>query len=113
MAQSKLLYPQNNNKNVYPILRKQLNLVMDDFGTAMAPKDISYTYRGYAPLSVRLVQNALQAPNGGPSLGAKGIGWHGHYEMLKMIPGETIDVSQPEEDGSGNASQSLFQFGTN
>jgi hypothetical protein len=46
------------------------------------PTDISYLYKGYAPLSIRLVEAAL---NGG---------WGSIAEVLSMLPGAQFDVLQ-------------------
>lgn len=43
----------------YGAIRKSLRLFLDEVDEA-EPKDMSYTFSGYAPLSVRLVQCALQ-----------------------------------------------------
>ncbi|XP_046840595.1 vacuolar protein sorting-associated protein 33A-like [Xenia sp. Carnegie-2017] len=66
----------------FPILRKSLNLDVKDVHE-QNPRDIAYTYSGYAPLSVRLAQYASR-----PS------GWRGIEEVLKLVPGPTIDEIQ-------------------
>lgn len=54
--------------------------------------DIAFTYSGYAPLSVRLVQYALS-----PS-----AGWKGAEEALRLIPGAYFDEKDPRvHPGSG------------
>lgn len=75
--------------------------------------DISYTYSGYAPLSIRLVQCVAQkgevlANNG--SSGASGaggggksaeraaahpiVGWKGFEDIVNLVPGEVVDDIQ-------------------
>lgn len=47
------------------------------------PNDIAYVHSGYAPLSVRLVQ-FLERQSG----------WRGMEELLKNIPGQTVEEKQ-------------------
>lgn len=68
-------------------LRKSLILINAEVNT-IEPDDISYVSSGYAPLSVRLVQSAVQ-------------GWRGKEEsVLKEVPGRLVDITQyhPPED---------------
>lgn len=67
-------------------LRKSLILIHAEVDT-VEPNDISYVSSGYAPLSIRLLQTAVQ-------------GWTGKDEILREIPGRMLDVTQyvPPED---------------
>jgi vacuolar protein sorting-associated protein 33A len=68
-------------------LRKSLILINAEVNT-VEPDDVSYVSSGYAPLSVRLVQAAVQ-------------GWRGKEDtVLKELPGRLVDVTQhyPPED---------------
>ena len=67
-------------------LRKSLILINAEVDT-VDPDDVSYVSSGYAPLSVRLIQSAVQ-------------GWSGKEDIVKEIPGRLIDVTQyhPPED---------------
>lgn len=68
-------------------LRKSLILINAEVNT-IEPDDVSYVSSGYAPLSVRLVQAAVQ-------------GWKGKEEsVLKELPGRLVDITQnhPPED---------------
>jgi len=67
-------------------LRKSLILINAEVNT-VEPDDVSYASSGYAPLSVRLVQSAVQ-------------GWKNKDEALKELPGRLVDVTQydPPED---------------
>ena len=68
-------------------LRKSLILINAEVNT-VEPDDVSYVSSGYAPLSVRLVQAAVQ-------------GWRGKEDtVLKELPGRLIDITQhyPPED---------------
>jgi len=66
----------------YPILKKTLKLVVEDV-QEQNPNDIAYVHSGYAPLSVRLIQY-LERRNG----------WRGLEELLKQIPGATVEEKQ-------------------
>ena len=82
------------------------------------PQDIAYVYSGYAPLSVRLAQCALQVPitlvtstcpcirilARSPTLSPLGIHrpcclvqphWKQLDEQLKMLPGPLFEMTQP------------------
>uniref|UniRef100_A0A6N2M0W2 Uncharacterized protein n=1 Tax=Salix viminalis TaxID=40686 RepID=A0A6N2M0W2_SALVM len=69
-----------NNLEKAGLLKKQhtikraLQLVVEDTDTAN-PNDIAYVFSGYAPLSIRLVQQAVRS------------GWRPMEEILKLLPG--------------------------
>jgi hypothetical protein len=68
-------------------LRKSLILINAEVNT-VEPDDVSYVSSGYAPLSVRLVQSAVQ-------------GWKGKEEsVLRELSGRLVDITQyhPPED---------------
>ena len=67
-------------------LRKSLILINAEVDT-VEPDDVSYVSSGYAPLTVRLVQSAVQ-------------GWKGKEDIVKELQGRLIDVSQvnPPQD---------------
>ena len=68
-------------------LRKSLILINAEVNT-VEPDDVSYVSSGYAPLSVRLVQSAVQ-------------GWRNKEDsVLKELPGRLVDITQynPPED---------------
>jgi hypothetical protein len=103
---------QGSTSSKFNYVRKHLQLIVDEVDE-QNPQDISYVYSGYAPLSVRLIQCVTK---GGPtpignSVGAnppigtggavKGIvGWKGHEEALKLLPGKTFDEVQKLDDGA-------------
>ena len=66
----------------YATIRKSLGLVVEDVHE-QNPNDIAYTYSGYAPLSVRLAQFL-----------ARQASWHGLEEVLRQLPGPTIEEVQ-------------------
>lgn len=131
----------------YTTLRAPLKLVDDDNIAAVATgsaspgaaaaasgaqKDISYAYSGYAPLSVRLLQCALQKPTvlalsdskvsnaggggGSPSPGAGGVasanppsqGWRPFEDLLKSVRGATFSEIQRTDDPATKARATLI-----
>jgi hypothetical protein len=67
-------------------LRKSMILINAEVDT-VNPDDVSYVSSGYAPLTVRLVQMAIQ-------------GWAGKEETIRELPGRLIDIGQqyPPDD---------------
>ncbi|PNH08906.1 Vacuolar protein sorting-associated protein 33 [Tetrabaena socialis] len=61
-----------------------------------APSDVSYLYKGYAPLSIRLVETALRT------------GWGPQAEVLQLLPGNHFDVIQGV-DSSGMPVEKQFK----
>ncbi|RIA91417.1 vacuolar protein sorting 33A [Glomus cerebriforme] len=105
---------QGSASNKFNYVRKHLQLIVDEVDE-QNPQDISYVYSGYAPLSVRLIQcvtkggptpigypvGANAAANSIAGGGARGIvGWKGHEDALKMLPGKTFDEVQRHDDGA-------------
>ncbi|KAI7959595.1 hypothetical protein MJO28_003386, partial [Puccinia striiformis f. sp. tritici] len=71
--------------------RKPLKLIVDEID-GPDPNDISYSYSGYAPLSVRIVESICFS---------KSLGWKNSVEdILKSFPGDTFDERQIDIDGS-------------
>ena len=66
----------------YATIRKSLGLVVDDVHE-QNPNDIAYVYSGYAPLSIRLAQFLSRQSS-----------WHGLEEVLKQLPGPTVEEIQ-------------------
>lgn len=66
----------------YNILRKTLNLTVDDF-QEVAPKDISYVHSFYAPLLIRIIEHSL-----------KPLGWSGLNDILSCIPEPSFEDYQ-------------------
>ncbi|GLB35714.1 putative STXBP unc-18 SEC1 family protein [Lyophyllum shimeji] len=108
-------------KYPFTTLRKSLRLLIDDTpeGIDEVENDISFTYSGYAPISIRLVQCVAQkggvisnpaekaesdadgkraAPQG--KVQAQPIvGWKGFEDVVAAIPGATVDIVQPGTTG--------------
>jgi len=104
------------SKYPFSSLRKSLRLLIDDTpeGIDEVENDISFTYSGYAPISVRLVQCVAQkggvisnpAEKAGNDADGKRtgsqstvqahpiVGWKGFEDVVNMLPGETVDVIQ-------------------
>ena len=68
---------QQDNNNFYSDANKKLQLIFDRVDIN-DPNDISYTYNGYAPLFIRLVEKALSQG-----------GWNAIKDLLRKIPGDT------------------------
>jgi len=76
------LFKRQEGRNTFAALRKNLHLIVEDIDENN-PSDVAYVYSGYAPLSVRLVQMAL-----------KPGGWRTKEDILKLIPGPTVEERQ-------------------
>lgn len=73
----------------YAMLRKALNLTVDDF-SEVSPKDISYVHSFYAPLTIRLVEHFLRPG-----------GWLAMSDVMARIPGATFeDVQKVQSEGT-------------
>jgi len=69
-----------DSSSPFSTLRKSLILINAEVNT-VDPDDISYVSSGYAPLTVRLIQSALN-------------GWSGQEEALRELPGRLVDIVQ-------------------
>mmetsp|Transcript_5735 Transcript_5735/g.8136 ORF Transcript_5735/g.8136 Transcript_5735/m.8136 type:complete len:433 (+) Transcript_5735:1-1299(+) len=69
-----------DSSSPFNTLRKSLILINAEVNT-VEPDDISYVSSGYAPLSVRLIQSAMN-------------GWNGQEEALRELPGRLVDIVQ-------------------
>ncbi len=121
--------PATLPKFSYTSLRKSLRLLIDDNPEALdeIENDISFVYSGYAPISIRLVQcvaqrgGVLSNPADRDKAARQGDnnavpeskvqahainGWKGFEDVLATIPGETVDILQPDV-GRTSASPSL------
>ena len=77
-----LLSPQQPSTRNYPVLRKRLNLTLDDVNE-QNPNDVAYVHSVYAPLSIRLIENFYKP------------GWRSIRDVLELLPGPTLEESQP------------------
>ncbi|KAI5305282.1 telomere binding protein [Ascosphaera pollenicola] len=105
-------------KTNYAYLRKSLRLIMDEVDE-QNPNDVAYVYSGYAPLSIRLIQCALQGPYlqsvvkgippptdaTPPSLLARS--WSGFDSILRSARGATFNIAQASDEKILRARQTL------
>nr|GEW36837.1 vacuolar protein-sorting-associated protein 33 homolog isoform X1 [Tanacetum cinerariifolium] len=68
------LVRKQEGKSNWPTIKRALQLIVEDTDTTN-PKDVSYVFSGYAPLSIRLIQHAIRS------------GWRPIEEILKLLPG--------------------------
>ena len=105
-----LLKLQQGGRSTFPAVKKAFRLLLDNVNDT-DPTDIAYTYAGYAPLSIRLVEHALRSGSGEGSSKDSGM-----EEVLKAIPGPAFDVLQTvDEHGlpveqSATAGRGLGEF---
>jgi len=78
------LCKRQEGRSQWSNVRKALNVWVDDVDETN-PNDISYVYSGFAPLSVRIIQNASKPP---PS------GWRSLDEALRPLPGPLFEETQ-------------------
>jgi vacuolar protein sorting-associated protein 33A len=119
------------NKYPFTTLRKSLRLLIDDNPEALeeVENDISYTYSGYAPISVRLVQCIAQKSgvisnpaerSSADDVDGKGkgssarklyahpiVGWKGFEDVLTVIPGKTFDIVQKMPASTNSTTSSV------
>ncbi|XP_074319586.1 vacuolar protein-sorting-associated protein 33 homolog [Silene latifolia] len=75
------LFRKQELRSNWLTVKRALNLVVENVDTA-DPKDISYVFSGYAPLSVRLIQQAIRS------------GWRPIEEILKLLPGPHLETKR-------------------
>lgn len=89
------LVKKQEGKSNWQLLKKGLKLVVEDVDDA-SPNDIAYVFSGYAPLSIRLVENALRG------------GWRSIDGTVRLLPGPhferpqgNISVTEAPNEASG------------
>lgn len=111
---------QAGSKTNYGYLRKNLRMVIEEV-SEKDPKDVSYVYSGFSPLSVRLVQCVLQKPyilslikGGSPTApvntntaSTASPGWLGFEDVVKSARGATFSIVQKGDDKAVRARQTL------
>ena len=65
-----------DNQSFYSSLNKKLNLMSDEEFDSKDQKDASYTYNGFCPIIIRLLEKLVEK------------GWGSIKDILKDIPGE-------------------------
>ncbi|XP_044460658.1 vacuolar protein-sorting-associated protein 33 homolog isoform X1 [Mangifera indica] len=88
------LLKKQESKSNWLTIKRALQLVVEDTDSAN-PNDISYVFSGYAPLSIRLVQNAVRS------------GWRPMEEILKLLPGPQMESKRGAF--SSNPSSDMLQ----
>jgi len=78
---------KRQDKQVFPLMRKSLRLIVEDLDET-TPNDVAYVYSGYAPLSIRLVQQAVRPG-----------GWRAQEELLRALPGPMFEEMQSLPSG--------------
>ncbi|KAL4559359.1 hypothetical protein LXL04_031497 [Taraxacum kok-saghyz] len=73
LEKASLIKKQEGQSN-WLTIKRALQLVVEDTDTTN-PKDISYVFSGYTPLSIRLIQHAIRS------------GWRPLEEISKLFPG--------------------------
>ncbi|KAG2328972.1 hypothetical protein Bca4012_021410 [Brassica carinata] len=68
-------------KSNWQTVKRTLKLIVEDTDTSR-PDDIAYVYSGYAPLSIRLVQQAIHS------------GWRPIEDILKLLPGPHLETKR-------------------
>ncbi|KAL0756084.1 hypothetical protein Bca101_093752 [Brassica carinata] len=87
-------------KSNWQTVKRTLKLIVEDTDT-LRPVDIAYVYSGYAPLSIRLVQQAIHS------------GWRPIEDILKLLPGPHLETkrsgfpSSPSVDSLHGASNGV------
>jgi len=69
-----------DSNSPFVTIRKQLSLIKADVDV-VDPDDVSYVSSGYAPITLRLIQSAID-------------GWVGKEDALRELPGRDIHISQ-------------------
>ncbi|KAL0298924.1 UNVERIFIED_CONTAM: Vacuolar protein-sorting-associated protein 33, partial [Sesamum radiatum] len=75
------LFRKQDSRSNWLTIKRALQLVVEDTDTAN-PNDISYVFSGYAPLSIRLVQQAIRS------------GWRPIEEILRLLPGPHSEIKR-------------------
>ncbi|CAN8254542.1 unnamed protein product [Cochlearia groenlandica] len=87
-------------KSNWQTVKRTLKLIVEDTDTSR-PNDIAYVYSGYAPLSIRLIQQAIHS------------GWRSVEDILKLLPGPHLETkrsgfpSSPSVDSLHGASNGV------
>ncbi|KAK4430966.1 Vacuolar protein-sorting-associated protein 33 [Sesamum alatum] len=75
------LFRKQDSRSNWLTIKRALQLVVEDTDTTN-PNDISYVFSGYAPLSIRLVQQAIRS------------GWRPIEEILRLLPGPHSEIKR-------------------
>ncbi|KAL8130619.1 hypothetical protein V2J09_019774 [Rumex salicifolius] len=75
------LFKKQETRSNWLTIKRALHLIVEDTDTSN-PNDIAYVFSGYAPLSIRLIQQAIRS------------GWRPIEEILKLLPGPHYEVKR-------------------
>lgn len=89
------LLRKQEGKSNWQAIKRSLRLAVDDLDEAN-PNDIAYTYSGYAPMSIRLIQQAL----------SKG-GWKALDDVMRSLPGPHFEREQSDDGSSYSPDMSI------
>lgn len=87
-----ILKPLDSNLNCFPALTKKLAL-LTDYETSTENKNISYAYNGYAPISLRLIEAALEDHDSSQGKKEVLISWEPIKAITELLPGKTFEKS--------------------
>jgi hypothetical protein len=91
LAKVGLLHVHNGSKSPFSQISKALKLVNDYDSDNVA--DVSAVYRGFAPISVRLIQAASRILPQTSDTKSRGLSWKGYEDVLALTPGKLIEKS--------------------
>ena len=80
----------------FQLIRRTFRLLVEEMDD-QDPRDLAYTYSGYAPISCRLVEALHRAST--RKLPDRGQLWLGLEEALKLLPGVTFEEVQRPPHG--------------
>ena len=105
-----LLKPQLGARPNWPALKRSYRLLLEDIDDK-DPSDIAYTYAGYAPLSIRIVEHAVRSGSGSPATtgSSKETSLE---ETLKAIPGPTFNILQSVDERGLPVEQPVSNLGS-
>ena len=89
LSKAGMLQKKDNRKPTFPTVKAGMKLLMEEGEMVNEdnPADINFAYAGYAPLSVRIVQQALSSG-----------GWSAADVAMTALPGPQFEVMQSIDD---------------
>ena len=85
LSKAGLFYKREGRKVAFPAVKDAFKLLMQE-GQGSEAQDIHFTYAGYAPLSIRLIQCALKE------------GWNSMQNHMSQLPGRQFELLQTNND---------------
>lgn len=89
LCKAGMLQRKDNKKSTFPTIKAGMRLLMQEGEVVNEdnPADINFAYAGYAPLSVRIVQQALSSG-----------GWAAADVAMSALPGPQFEIAQTVDD---------------